>query len=69
MSQDAQESSADLSSVINRAFKMLQDPHERGLYLLELCGKEMRQSMCNYVCLCVMCIHPLFFARLKCTKG
>jgi molecular chaperone HscB len=43
-SKEAQEQSLELSSRVNQAFKTLQDPHKRGLYLLSLKGVEVKED-------------------------
>ena len=43
-SQKEQEESLEMSSRVNQAFKTLQDPHSRGLYLLSLQGVEVKED-------------------------
>lgn len=42
--QEEQDQSSELSSRVNQAFKTLQDPHQRGLYLLSLKGVEVKED-------------------------
>lgn len=42
--QDEKGFSADLSAHVNKAFRVLADPLERGLYLLELHGMAMQEE-------------------------
>ncbi|RWS28281.1 iron-sulfur cluster co-chaperone protein HscB-like protein [Leptotrombidium deliense] len=43
-SERERELSSDYSSLVNKAYKVLVDPYERGLYLLCLHGKEVKED-------------------------
>ncbi|KAK3923703.1 Iron-sulfur cluster co-chaperone protein HscB [Frankliniella fusca] len=47
-SESEQSYSADLSSLVNKAFRTLLDPLERGLYLLSLAGHEIPEGNTSF---------------------
>ncbi|XP_026290388.1 iron-sulfur cluster co-chaperone protein HscB [Frankliniella occidentalis] len=47
-SEDEQSFSAELSSLVNKAFKTLLDPLERGLYLLSLVGDKVDEKNTSF---------------------
>lgn len=41
--------SSEVSSLINKSYKILTDPYERGQYILELNGKSIKEGILNLI--------------------